>query len=216
MQPAPEQPAVPDSGRIGHDVSGRTRRGRLVVLSAVGLALMAGLLVAMAQGAIAASFTISGALGKLSADDFVGRGVAQYGSVERSGEQAFPVLVAGFREAHASNFCYSVPVIDLPGTGPVVLRLATPGEQGFQAENLMVSAQELTGDVVQRDVELGRDAAELDKGPGEATGRPGGFGLQSTTLEITNFRQRPRAVIAGTMRLNQVRIAIGADERECF
>lgn len=195
---------------------GRTRPGRLLALSALGLALAGGLLLAMANGAIAATFTVSGALGKLSADNFVGQGVAQYGSVERTADGATPVLTAGFREARAANFCVSFPVTDLPGVGPVVLRIATPGAEGFRADDLLVSLDELSGDLVQRNVEIGRDAAELDKGPAEATGLPGGFGLQSDTLEIANFRNRPRAITAATLRLDQVRIAVGAQERECY
>ncbi|MFG1638521.1 DUF6230 family protein [Pseudonocardia alni] len=195
---------------------GRTRPGRLLALSAVGLALIGGLLLAMAQGAIAATFTVSGALGKLSADNFVGQGVAQYGAVERTAEGQTPVLTAGFREARAANFCVSFPVTDLPGVGPVVLRIATPGSEGFRAEDLLVSLDELSGDIVQRNVEIGRDASELDKGPADATGMAGGFGLQSDTLEVTNFRNRPRAIVAATLSLDQVRIAVGAQERECY
>lgn len=195
---------------------GRTRPGRLLALSAVGLALTGGLLLAMANGAIAATFTVSGALGKLSADNFVGTGVAQYGAVERTADGATPVLTAGFRQARAANFCVSFPVTDLPGVGPVVLRIATPGAEGFRADDLLVSLDELSGDLVQRNVEIGRDASELDKGPADATGTPGGFGLQSDTLEIANFRNRPRAITAATLRLDQVRIAVGAQERECY
>lgn len=170
----------------------------------------------MANGAIAATFTVSGAPGKLSADNFVGQGVAQYGSVEHTADGATPVVTAGFREAHAANFCVSFPVTDLPGVGPVVLRIATPSAEGFQADDLLVSLDELSGDLVQRNVEIGRDASELDKGPAEAKGLPGGFGLQSDTLEIANFRNRPRAITAATLRLDQVRIAVGAQEREGF
>lgn len=212
---APATREIP-AQQAGDLEGGHTRRRRLLALSGLGVVLVVALLVAMAQGAIAASFTISGVLGKLSADGFVARGVAQYGAVLRTDDAAVPVLTAGFKQAQAANFCVSVPVSELPGVGPVVLRIATPGARGFQADDILVSAEELTGDIVQRNVELGRDAAQLDKGPAEAKGRAGGFGLQSDTLEIANFRQRVRTVTAGTLRLNQVRIAIGASERECY
>jgi hypothetical protein len=182
----------------------------------LGIVLIAGLLLAMAQGAIAASFTIAGVAGKLSADRFVARGVAQYPAVERTEERSVPVFTSGFRQAQAANFCFSVPVIDLAGVGPVVLRITTPGAEGFQADNLLTTAEQIDGDLVQRNVELGRDAGELDRGPADAKGQPGGFGLQSDTLEVDNIRIITRSVTAGTLRLDQVRIALRAQEQECY
>ncbi|MDD7925184.1 DUF6230 family protein [Actinomycetospora chibensis] len=212
-EPATEQLEI---GRSGEPPVGHTRRTRLLALSGLGIVLIAGLLLAMAQGAIAASFTIAGVAGKLSADRFVAQGVAQYPAVQNTEEAAVPVFTSGFRQAQAANFCFSVPVVDLAGVGPVVLRITTPGAEGFQADNLLTTAEQIDGDLVQRNVELGRDAGELDKGPAEATGRPGGFGLQSDTLEVDNIRIITRSVTAGTLRLNQVRIAIRAQERECY
>jgi hypothetical protein len=212
-EPATERLEI---GGRGEPEAGHVRRPRLLALSGLGIVLIAGLLLAMAQGAIAASFTIAGVAGKLSADRFVAQGVAQYPALERTEEAAVPVFTSGFRQARAANFCFSVPVADLPGVDPVVLRIATPGAEGFQADNLLTTAEQIDGDLVQRNVELGRDAAELDRGPTEARGQSGGFGLQSDTLEVTNIRIITRSVTAGTLRLDQVRIALGAQERECY
>jgi hypothetical protein len=212
-EPATEQIEIGGQGEPG---AGHTRRPRLLALSGLGIVLIVGLLLAMSQGAIAASFTIAGVAGKLSADRFVAQGVAQYPAVERTEDAAVPVFTSGFRQAQAANFCFSVPVIDLAGVGPVVLRIATPGAEGFQADNVLTTAEQIDGDLVQRNVELGRDAGELDKGPADATGQPGGFGQQSDTLEANNLRIVTRSVTAGTLRLNQARIALGAQERECY
>ena len=212
------EPAMQELGldRRGEPAAGHIRRPHLAALAGVGVALIAVLLLAMAQGAIAASFTIAGVAGKLSADGFLARGAAQYPALEHAEKAAVPVYTSGFRQAQAANFCFSVPVLDLTALGPVVLRIATPGAQGMQAGDLVTTAEQINGDLVQHNVELGRDASELDKGPADAEGQSGGFGLQSDTLEVDNLRIITRSVTAGTLRLNQVRIAIGAQERECY
>lgn len=211
-EPATEKIAIGDRGE---PVGGHTRRRRLFAFSGLGLTLVAGMLLAMTQGAFAASFTIAGVAGKLSADYFSAQGVAQYGSLEKTDDSAVPVVTSGFRRAQIANFCFSVPVLDLGGD-PVVLRINTPGPQGFQADDLVTTAEQITGDLVQRNFQLGRDAAQLDKGPAEAKGQPGGFGLQSDTLDVANIRIVTRTVTAATLRLDQVRIAIGTQERECY
>lgn len=204
------------SQHAGDPQGGHTRRLRLLALAGLGLVLIVGLLVAMTQGAFAASFTLAGVTGKLSSDRFVARGVAQYGSIERTDKGAVPVLTSGFRQAQAANFCFSAPVADLPGVGPVILRLSTPGPQDFQADDLLTTQQQLTGDLVQHNFELGRDASELDKGPAEAKGQSGAFGLQTDTLEFDRLRIITRSVTAATLRLSDVRIAVGVQERECY
>jgi hypothetical protein len=213
-EPATEKLAI--AGR-GEPAGGHTRRRRLLGFSGLGIALVAGMLLAMTQGAFAASFTIAGVAGKLSADRFSAQGVAQYGSLEKTDDSAVPVVTSGFRRAQIANFCFSVPVVDLGGgLDPVVLRIATPGPQGFQADDLVTTAEQITGTLVQRNFQLGRDAAQLDKGPAEAKGAPGGFGLQSDTLDVDGIRIVTRTVTAATLRLDQVRIAIGTQERECY
>ena len=203
----PEDGAQPEAGHV--------RPGRLLVLSALGLVLIAILLLAMLQGTLEASLTIGGPAGKLSADRFVARGTVEYPGVERAGETAVPVLTDGFREAEATNFCFSLPVADLRGVGPVVARIATPGDRGFRAEDLVATAEQIRGQLVRRGAQFSRDAATLDVGPVGVTGQPGRFGLQSAVLEADDLRIVTRS-IDGTVRLEKVRIAVGGREQDCY
>lgn len=202
-------------GDTGGAQDGHVRVGRLLALSGLGIAVIAGLLLAMLQGTLEASLTIAGPAGKLSADRFLARGSVEYPLVVRAGEAAVPVLTDGFRHAEAANFCFSLPVVELPGVGPVVARIATAGDRGFQADDLVATAEEIRGYLVRRDAQFSRDASLLDKGPAGATGQPGRFALQSEVLEAYDLRIVTRS-ITGRVRLEQVRIAVGGPERDCY
>lgn len=203
----PDGTAEPEDGHV--------RRARLLALSGLGIVLTVGVLLAMLEGTLEASLTIAGPPGKLSADRFLARGTVEYPLVEVAGGTAVPVLTDGFRQAEAANFCFSLPVVTVPGVGPVVVRIATPGDRGFQADDLVATAEEIRGYLVRRDAQFSRDAALLDKGPAGATGQPGRFGLQSAILESYDLRIATRSV-AGTVRLDQVRIAVGGPKLDCY
>jgi hypothetical protein len=209
--------AAQERGRDGGagPEEGHVRRVRLLALSALGIVLVVGLLLVMVQGTLEASLTIAGPAGKLSADRFVARGTVEYPLVEGAGADAVPVLTDGFRQAEATNFCFSLPVADLPGVGPVVARIATPGERGFRADDLMATAEEIRGHLVRRGAQFSRDAALVDAGPPGATGQPGRFGLQSAVLEADDLRIVTRSV-AGTVRLDAVRVAVGGRAVDCY
>lgn len=195
-------------------VQGRTRWRRFVLtfVPAVGCAGL--LLGGMANGAIAASFTISGGAFKISADQLRGSGVVQYGAVEQNGDQATPVLIVGFREAQMDNFCQSIVLPSMPGAGEMTIRLAAADKKGFSASNLLVGMQDASGNLTLTNVEIGADAGKLDKGP--AQGTPGSFGIQSDGLTFDQLRQVAVSTTAGTLQLNQVQMSAQAGRHECF
>ncbi len=198
------------------DSTGRTRWGVFALVFVAGMAGVGVLLTGLSQGALAASFTVSGTSYKASADDLRAAGVVQYGSVDHSADRTHPVLVNGFRSVQADNFCQSVLVGGLPGIGELTFRISAPGKAGMAAQNLVLGIEDVQGDFTLSDVEIGKDSGTFDKGPTGLQGQPGGFGIQSDRLHIGNLRQVAWSTTASTLRLNQVHINATAGRHECF
>lgn len=195
-------------------VSGKTRWRLFGPLLLVMLLLMGLLLVALQKGALAASFTVSGVTYKASADRFNARGVAQFGSVDQSPKAAHPVFVNGFRNATADNFCQSFQV-PVPVVGTMTVRIDAPGGKGFAADNLVLGIDNVAGDISFDDVEIGRDAGTLDRGPHPGA-QSGTFGIQSEGLHIDQLRQEAWSTTAGSLKLNSVGIKSEAGDHDCF
>lgn len=198
------------------NATGRTRWKVFALALVVGLAGMGIMFGGLSQGALAASFSVSGMSYKASADKLVGNGVVQYGSVDQGANQAHPVLVNGFRSAKLDNFCQSFVVPQLPVVGDVSVKLAAPGTAGMQADNLVIGIQDVTGDLTLSNVEIGRDAGTLDKGPNGLQGKGGSFGIQASGAQIDHLRQTAWSTTASTLRLNHVKIGATAGHDECF
>lgn len=199
---------------MGETTGGRTRWhlfGLVLLVGAFGVGMM---FTGLSQGAIAASFAVAGTSYKASADRLDAQGVVQYGSVDRSADQAHPVLVNGFRKAKLDNFCQSIVVPGLPAVGDITIKIAAPG--GMIADNLVLGVEEVTGDLTLNNVEIGRDAGTVDKGPDGVTGGAGTFGIQADSTQITGLRQTAWSTTASTLKLNQVKIQAGAGRHECF
>lgn len=195
-------------------VSGKTRWRLFGLLLLVMLLLMGLLLVALQKGALAASFTVSGVTYKASADRFNADGVAQYGSVDQSAKAAHPVFVNGFKDASANNFCQSFEV-PVPVVGSMTVRIDAPGQNGFAAQNLVLGIDNVSGDISFDNVEIGRDAGDLNKGP-HPNAQAGTFGIQSDELHIDHLHQEAWSTTAGSLKLNSVGIKSQAGHHDCF
>src|SRR5262245_9768009 len=100
---------------------GRVRWRRFVLLTAPAVAVTAGLGIALSQGALGASFAVSGQQFKVSAKSLEGEGFAQYGSVDVNARQELiPVAVTAIKEAKLHELCQSV-VTTLPVIGDISL-----------------------------------------------------------------------------------------------
>ncbi|MEU4822386.1 DUF6230 family protein [Actinomadura citrea] len=188
---------------------GRVRWKRFAAIAAPA-AIGAGALVLMtAQGAIASSFAVSGGSFKVSADSLNGQGFVQYGGVDAGKDGAkHPVQISGIRSAQIRNMCQSVKV------GPFTLRLtAGTGAKPVEASDLVLDVEQLNADATFSDMEIGRDASTLGKGPDGAQGPAGMFGQQASTIELRNVKQVAWATTAGTFKLNDLSMKLGA---ECF
>ncbi|MEU8343787.1 DUF6230 family protein [Spirillospora sp. NPDC048832] len=201
-------PAGP-SGAPGAAPVGRVRWKRFAAL-AVPAAIGAGALAFMtAEGAVASSFAVSGGSFKVSADSLSGQGFVQYGGVDtgKDGKQ-HPVQISGIKSAQIRNMCQSVKV------GPFTLRLtAGTGSKPVEASDLILDVEQLDADATFSDIEIGRDAGTLDKGPNGAQGPAGMFGQQASSIELRNVKQVAWATTAGTFKLNNLSMKLG---RECF
>lgn len=195
---------------------GRTRWKRFAAVLVLGGMGAGVLMVGLSQGALAASFTVSGTAYKASIDKLTAQGVVQYGDVDRSAKAAHPVLVNAFKKAQADNFCQSILAPGVPGVGDITIKITAPGIGGFSADNLVIGIQDVNANLTLNNVEIGRDAGALDKGPANATGMAGAFGIQADSAELTNVRQYAWSTTASTLRLNQVGIHVTAGKNECY
>ncbi|MFJ8016086.1 DUF6230 family protein [Streptomyces sp. NPDC096339] len=198
------------------DGSGRVRWRRFAVLTVPAVAVTAGLGIALAQGALAASFAVSGQQFKVSAQSLEGEGFAQYGSVDvNAREELIPVAVTAIREAKLNGLCQSV-VTSLPVIGDISLSLTAGRDKPVEASNLFVDATQLSGDAVFGNIEIGRDASTLDKGPADAQGMQDLFAQQADTVRISDLKQTAWATNAGTFKLSGLRMDVSKGKKECF
>lgn len=196
---------------------GRTRWWRFWALFGAGAACSGALVVAMSHGAMASSFMVSGQQFKVSADRLEGTGFVNYGWIDQHADHSTePVAVSGIKQATMRNMCQSV-VTTLPLVGDITLRLsAGTGQDPVSASDLMIDMSQLSGDADFTNIEIGRDAATLDKGPSGAQGLQGLFSQQSDRVVITNLRQVAWSANAGRFRLEGLRMSVLKGKSECF
>ncbi|RSS80315.1 cholesterol esterase [Streptomyces sp. WAC06614] len=189
---------------------------RFAALTLPTVAVTAGLGIALAQGALAASFAVSGQQFKVSAKSLSGEGFAQYGSVDVNARQELvPVAVTAIREAKLHSLCQSV-VTSLPIVGDISLNLTAGDKTPVEASNLFVDATQLGGNAEFKNIEIGRDASTLDKGPADAQGMQDLFGQQADSVTISDLRQTAWATNAGTFKLSGLEMNISKGKKECF
>ncbi|SCK18750.1 DUF6230 family protein [Streptomyces sp. WMMB 322] len=201
----------------GRKLTGRTSWRRFAVLCVPGFAATAALAIALANGALAASFAVSGQQFKVSASSLDGEGFAQYGSVDRNARgKLIPVAVTAIKTAKMNDLCQSV-VTDLPVIGSISLNLtAGTGSKPVQASDLFVDATQLSGNASFNKIEIGRDASTLDKGPKGGQGLQDLFGQQADDVRITKLQQTAWATNAGKFTLNNLSMKVNKGTKECF
>ncbi|WP_228979387.1 DUF6230 family protein [Streptomyces sp. DH12] len=198
------------------EVVGRIQWKRFAALSAPGVALTAALGVALSSGALAASFAVSGQQFKVSAERLTGEGFAQYGSIDTNARgELLPVAVTAIRSAKLHSLCQSV-VTSLPVVGDISLNLTAGKTTPVAATDLFVDATQLSGDAAFNNIEIGRDASTLDKGPDGAQGMQDLFAQQADDIHITGLKQVAWATNAGTFKLSGLNMKVSKGKKECF
>jgi hypothetical protein len=126
-------------------VEGRTRWKRFAVVLALSVLAAGVLLFAVAQGAIGASFAVSGSSFKISASQLQGSGFAQFASIDRTADGAHPVATTAIGSASMDDFCQSATARSIPGIGDVSLVIRAAGRDSVQASNMVIHIADLTG-----------------------------------------------------------------------
>lgn len=207
-------------------VRGGTRWKRFAVVMVPSVAATAAIGVALAQGALAASFSVSGQSFKVTAGQLEGKGFSQYGAIDAGytlkGEKtAHPVAVSAFKQAEISNMCQSVVTPDIPLIGTVSLKLtAGTGAKKVEAENLYIDVEELSADATFRGIDIGVAAKDASKGPGMKGGgeqaNPFGFAQQADSATLTGVKQTAWATTAGTFKLSGLKMSLHKGVNECY
>jgi hypothetical protein len=199
--PSPETPATPPAQPVWVLATGKVRWRRFAILMIPAAAVAAVLVGLTATGSIAASISVSGSAFEVTSTQLRGTGFEQFGSIatQASGAQ-HPVVVSVIRNATLQSLCQSV------AAGPFTLVLrAGAGSTPVSAENLVVDADQLSGNATFTNISIGQDAGTLTEVPG-TTGASGGFGEQADTIVIANLRQHTWLTTAGTFTLPGLRL----------
>ncbi|MFI8253688.1 DUF6230 family protein [Streptomyces filamentosus] len=220
-------------------VRGGTRWKRFAVVMVPSVAATAAIGVGLAQGALAASFSISGQEFKVKAESLVGEGFVQYGSIASGktlGDETFvaPVAVSGFNKAWITNMCQSVVTPKVPFIGDVTLQLkaGTADNKPVYAEGLYLDVSSLKADAEFEKIDIGVAAGSANKDlKGDVLpGRPGiqsgidprtvnqnGFAQRAEKAKLTGVEQKAWATTAATFKLPNLSLSLHrGTSAECF
>lgn len=203
-------------------VRGGTRWKRFAVVMVPSVAATACVGVALAQGALAASFSVSGQEFKVTASKLEGKDFVQYGAIDTgysmSGKKdaAHAVAVSGFSSADITDMCQSVVTPDLPLVGTVTLKLTAGSKTPVHAENLYIDVNDLDANATFKNIDIGVAAGETNKGihPGDKA-NPAGFAQQADSAVLTDVSQHAWATTAATFKLSGLHMALSSGADEC-
>ncbi|MET8744001.1 MULTISPECIES: DUF6230 family protein [unclassified Streptomyces] len=213
---------------MSSQVRGGTRWKRFALVMVPSVVATAAVGVGLAQGALAASFSVSGQSFKVSTDKLVGHDFVQYGSVAtgmnpEGKNGAHAVAVSGFSDATITNMCQSVVTPNLPfGLGTVTLQLkaGTDPKKPVEATNLYLDVAELDADAYFENIDIGVAAGDMGK-PGIQAGtekavNPNGFAQRAKTVTLTDVKQTAWATTAGTFKLSNLSLRLHSGTKECY
>ncbi|MFJ8311256.1 MULTISPECIES: DUF6230 family protein [unclassified Streptomyces] len=214
-------------------VRGGTRWKRFALVMVPSVAATAAIGVGLAQGALAASFSVSGVDFKVTAQQLEGNNLLQYGSVATGKSldgksEAHPVVVSGFSDAKITKMCQSV-VQPLPfGLGNVTMTLKAGGNKQIEATNLYLDVSDLSTDATFTNLDIGVAAGEGKTGQhGERVviqpgadgktpgGNPYGFAQRADKAVLENVEQRAWATTAGSFKLPGLSLKLAMNGPEC-
>jgi len=200
MPPTDAVPADP----AGPPARGRVRWRRFAILFIPAMAAAATMVVLTTEGVLAASISVSGSAFEVSANQLQGTGFEQFGGVVTDSKgNPHPVAISAIHHATLTNLCQSVSV------GGVTLRItAGGGSSPASADNLIVDADQLSGNATFGNITIGQDAGTLSADPG-VSGPSGGFGQQADSVTIDNLRQHTWLTTAGTFTLPGFNLSFG-------
>ena len=210
---------------------GKTRWRRFAVVMVPTLAATAAVGVSLAQGALAASFSVSGSSFKVSADSLHGTGFTQYGTVltqvkgvdpttGKLVDGALPVAVSGFNTATINNLCQSVDInTHILGDYTLTIRAGQDPKNPVSASKLFIDMTDLQAKTaVFKNINIGVATSGITEGPVNSTQTvdPAGFAQEATSATLTGVEQTAWATSAGTFSLNGMHLNLAAGDTGCF
>jgi hypothetical protein len=174
---------------------GRINRVKAVTAGTLSLVAVAGTGVAMAQGGISANIAVSGTIFKISMDNLDGSGFNLFVSGDKVGDKQIPVSRLTFEHAGVSGLCLQAPLPDIPGIGTVTFALKAAGEGSVDADNLIVGATSILGDLKLSDPRIGADVHEVNPDAPPST-----WGITAPNVNVT--AQDIQASSVGASKLN--------------
>ncbi|WP_055590237.1 DUF6230 family protein [Streptacidiphilus griseoplanus] len=211
---------------------GKTRWKRFAVVMVPSIAATAAIGVSLAQGALAASFNVSGQQFKVAAGHLEGDGFAQYGSVdvEKAGpDHAHSVAVSSFKSATINKLCQSV-VLDAPLIGKVSLNInaGDDANKPVEATNLYIDLDDLKADATFTNINIGVATGAISKGNVNPADRAAAqklgagdqfensFAQEADHASLDGVQQTAWATSAGTFKLSGLHLAVKKGVSECF
>ncbi|MCX5261003.1 DUF6230 family protein [Streptomyces canus] len=209
-------------------VRGGTRWKRFAVVMVPSVAAAAAVGVGLAQGALAASFSVSGQQFKVSADHLHGDGFAQYGGIDTvytktDGKEKtqVPVAISSFDDATITKMCQSVKT-EIPIINKTFYLRLDAGGKGtpVAAHNLYIDVSSLDANAQFNNIDIGVAVKDKTRGPGVKSGDsvlPGGFAQQAESADLYDVKQTAWATTAGTFKLSGLSMRLGTSaDMECY
>ncbi|GAA1569549.1 DUF6230 family protein [Streptomyces globosus] len=208
---------------MSSQVRGGTRWKRFALVMVPSIAATAAVGVGLSQGALAASFSVSGQDFKVRADKLEGDNLIQYGGIaeghDLKGNPAHhPVTISGFSKAKITNMCQSL-VTPTP-LGNITLQLRT-GHKGTPAEatNIYLDVAELDTNAEFENLDIGvavGDESHKTKPQAGTVANKYAFSQRADKAILTDVKQKAWATTAGTFKLPNLKLRLMGGDQPCY
>jgi heat shock protein HslJ len=198
----------------GDPVQGRTKWRRFAAVLIPTAVATGAIVFGMANGAIAAQFTVSGQQFKVSADRLDGTKFAQFGGLVRpKGQNYIPVATSVIGSADLTNLCQSVKVAS-PVPVSMIIRAGRVADRPVHATNLVIDMNDLRGNATFKNINIGQDAGDITGN----TNLNNFFGQAADEVHIANLKQVALSTTAGSFALTDMHLYLdaGSNSEECF
>jgi hypothetical protein len=196
----------------GRQRRSRTHWRRFVFVYLTVIALAAGTIATTTAAAIPVSFAVAGNPFTVTAQRLTAEGATQFAAFRQDATgHDHPVAVVGIREAKISGLCQSAVAHTPLGAATLVVR--SDADRPVRAHDMVIDLSEVTGDMTFESVEMGRDAATLNRSG--VAGPTGIYAQQARTLTITDMRLEAWSLTAGMFSLSDASMSVKQGEQPC-
>ncbi|AGP31333.1 cholesterol esterase [Corynebacterium terpenotabidum Y-11] len=158
----------------------------------------------MAQGGISANLALSGTIFKISMDRLDGSNFNLFVIGDQVGDSQIPVSRLTFSHAEIADLCLSAKLPGIPGIGDVTFLMRAPGENAADAENLVVGATSILGDLSLTEPQIGADVNQVNPDAPVST-----WGIVAPEVEVK--AQDVQASSIGADKLNARGVTVNVE-----